>query len=179
MTTTTDEMMALLATKAEEATASLQAALDEYTALRTKVQESAWALGWQNSIGPVMEDMLAEIGLEGRPERVAASVKCRLTVTVPNGVDLRSEGTSPLLRGAPMQVTQERVMQMGPIYLPRGTDSDNGCYCAAIDEHADPEQVRHAIREYNGWTDVSERFDFEVLAIRCRGYDCRNVQRTA
>ena len=179
MTTTTDEMMSALSAKADEVTAAATTALDEYANLRIKVQESAWALGWQNSIGPVMENMLSELGLAGRPHRAPAYIKIRLDVTLPGGVNFLPAGAADrLMTSAPMRVAQERTVRVTPIYLPRGTEL-GACYCAAIDEHADPEQVRKAVKDYHGWTDDVENFDFEVLAIGCCGDACRNADRTA
>lgn len=177
MTTTTDEMTHLLSTKADELTAAATAAEDEYAALRVKVQESAWALGWQNSIGSVMEEMLEELGLQGRPTRTDGQAKVRLTVGLRHGVGDHYVGSlagNGIQTGLPMVVAQERSLRAPNIHLPTGTILEDGCYCQSLDEDADWEEVAKAIREYNDWTDVQ----VEVLALRCSGHACRNMPRT-
>lgn len=180
MTTTTDEMLAALSTKAEKATAAAAAAEQEYADLRVKVQESAWALGWQHSIGSVMEEMLEELGLQGRPTRVGGTAKVRLTVRLPEGLSgdpyIASLSGSGIGTASALTVTQERSVTVGSIYLPAGTEVDSGrCWCDVLDEHADPEQVVKAVREYHGWTEGPQ---VEVLALRCNGHPCSNRERT-
>lgn len=172
-------MMAALSTKAEEATAAAAAAEQEYADLRVKVQESAWALGWQHSIGSVMEEMLEELGLQGRPTRVGGMAKVRITVRLPDGLGIQTYVERLAERGvgteADLTVTSERNVNVGHVHLPTGTDVGHGqCWCNLLDEHADMEQVTKAIREYNGWPQDTQ---VEVLALRCSGYDCQNTAR--
>lgn len=181
MTTTTDDLTTALRLRVQETVERAEREVKEYADLRAKVQESAWALGWQHSIGSVMEQMLDELGLEGRPHRVRVATKVRLTVRLEQGLgnaERLPDNIFNLRLRHPMELSQVRPEARGTAHLPRevGINPSNppGCYCSVLDEHVDMAQVEKAVRENNGWGEEG----VEILAVRCTGAYCENRDRT-
>lgn len=178
--TTTESMLTALRTSVEAIEARATAADADYQSTREKVQETAWELGWTHGVGPVMEQMLDQLGLQPRPARVDIVAKYEVGRTLTDRgtirtvVDMASAG---LRYGVPTKVTQERESTISSIRLTGVGQGDvpvERCYCEDIERYTTHEQRQQHLNDYYGGGETG----LTLLAWRCAHYTCPNVERT-
>lgn len=178
---TTTEMLTALQASVEAIESRVGEADSDYEATRTKVQETAWELGWQHGIGTVMEEMLGRLDLQPRPARVEMIVKCEVRRHITDGVminrvivDLGTQAGG-MRHGDPLTITQQQESSVGAIRL-LGTSMHgyvvSRCHCADIEQYTTEEQRQQVVTDYWGSR------DHLLLAYRCGSHECQNRERT-